>query len=286
MSRPSVSELLQSGPGTPADLASIDLSSIDPADTPGLRGGRKRARRELADLADSLVDLQTRLHAASTKGASGSVLLVVQGTDCSGKDGIGRHVVGLLEPMWVRYTAFGKPTAEELQHDFLWRIRRALPTPGQIGVFNRSHYEDVLVARVHDLVPRQTWQRRYATINRFEQGLHDQGVRLVKVMLNISAAEQRSRLLARLDDPTKRWKYNPNDVDERAFADAYAAAYQAVLDRCSTPAAPWYVVPADHKWYRDWAVGHLLLDALTHIDSPYPPAAFDLDAERARLGAG
>lgn len=278
MKRPRLGKLLGVRPGEP-----VDLASIDPASTPGFSGGRKRGRREVAELGGRLAELHTRLHAASTQGAADRILLVLQGIDCSGKDGVGRHVIRLLEPMWLRYAAFGRPTPEELQHDFLWRIRRQLPVAGQVGVFNRSHYEDVLIARVHDLVPRPTWQRRYATINRFEEELTADGVRLVKVMLHISAEEQRARLQSRLDDRAKQWKYNPGDVDERAFRPQYVAAYEAALSRCSTAAAPWYVVPADHKWYRDWAVAHLLLGALEGIDPAYPPVGFDADHERARL---
>jgi PPK2 family polyphosphate:nucleotide phosphotransferase len=278
MTRAAVSDLLRLTPGT-----LFDLDAIDPASTPGFTHGKKRARAEVCGLGDRLSELHTRLHAASRGGARDRLLLLLQGTDCSGKDGISRHVVRLLEPMWLRYAAFGKPTEEERRHHFLWRIRRRLPEPGQIGVHNRSHYEDVLVVRVHSLVPEAIWQKRYAEINRFEQRLADDGLRLVKVMLHISPEEQRARLVQRLSDPAKRWKYNPGDVDERAFLPEYKAAYEAALAQCSTPAAPWHVVPADHKWYRDWAVAHLLLEALEEIDPQYPPPDFDVAAELARL---
>ncbi|MDQ6875515.1 MAG: polyphosphate kinase 2 family protein [Actinomycetota bacterium] len=280
MAAPDVSALLRVPFGE-----AVDLSAFDPAATPGFPGGKKKARRQVATLGDRLAELQTRLHAAATAGAPDRVLLVLQGTDCSGKDGVGRHVVSLLEPMWVRYASFVKPTAEELRHDFLWRVRRQLPAAGEIGVFNRSHYEDVLIVAVHDLVPRRTWQKRYDSINRFEQRLAGGGVRLVKVMLQISQQEQLDRLRARLADPDKRWKYNPHDVDERHFHDQYVTATEAALTRCNTAAAPWHLVPADHKWYRDWAVAHLLLEALEEVGSKYPPPAFDLAAEQARLDA-
>jgi PPK2 family polyphosphate:nucleotide phosphotransferase len=196
-----------------------------------------------------------------------------------------RHVVGAVDPQGVRITAFKAPTPQERQHDFLWRIRYALPKPGQIGVFDRSHYEDVLVVRVHDLVPRAVWQRRYATINRFEQGVVAKGCTMVKVMLHISRQEQKERLAQRLERPDKYWKYNPGDVDERMRWDDYQEAYQAALTRCSTEAAPWYVVPADRKWYARWAVQQLLLDALDDIDPQWPPADFDIEQEKAHLAA-
>ncbi|MGB9377301.1 MAG: PPK2 family polyphosphate kinase [Mycobacteriales bacterium] len=280
MKRPEVSALLQVKPGTAIELAAHDAGA-----TPGFKGGKGRARRELSELADELLDLQTRLHAQSTAGAADSLLIVVQGTDCSGKDGVAKNVLGMLSPMWQRYAAFVKPTDEERRHDFLWRIRKQVPSPGQITMFNRSHYEDVLVVRVHNLVPRRTWMARYAAINRFEQGLRDSGVHVLKVMLHVSPEEQMARLRDRLAEPEKRWKYNPNDVDERARSADYVEAYETLLTRCSTAAAPWHVVPADHKWYRDWAVAHLLLETLREINPSYPPADFDLAAEQARLTA-
>lgn len=278
MSRGTISDLLRVCPG-----ALFVLDDVDPGATPGFTRGKKRARAQVQALGDRLSDLHTRLHAAAKAGARDRLLLLLQGTDCSGKDGISRHVVRLLDPMWLAYAAFDKPTEEERRHHYLWRIRRELPVAGQIGVHNRSHYEDVLVVRVHNLVPPAVWQRRYAEINRFEQRLHDDGLRLVKVMLHISPDEQRKRLAARLTDPAKRWKHNPGDIDERAFRAGYQAAYEAALTQCSTPVAPWFVVPADHKWYRDWAVAHLLLEALEGIDPRYPPPGFDPTAELTRL---
>ncbi len=278
MTGASVSALLRQTPGVP-----VDLSCLDPAATPGFSGGKKRAGREVAALGDPLAELHTRLQAASTAGARDRLLLIVQGTDCSGKDGVGRHVVSLLEPMWSRSVAFVKPTEEELRHNFLWRIRKELPVAGQVAVFNRSHYEDVLVVRVHNLASPEIWQGRYEEINRFERRLAAEGVRLVKLMLHISPEVQLKRLTARLSDPTKLWKYNPGDFDERSFWPRYVDAYEVALSRCTGPDAPWYIVPADHKWYRDWAVAHLLLEALQAIGPEYPPADFDLAAERARL---
>lgn len=273
---PTLSERLRVGPG-------FDLLEADTAATPGFSGGKKAGQQALADGVARLSELQERLTAAAKGGGDRSVLLVVQGMDTAGKGGVVRHVVGACDPEGVRVTAFKVPTPEERAHDFLWRIRLALPTAGKIGVFDRSHYEDVLVVRVHGLVPRATWSRRYATINRFEQKLVESGTPIVKVMLNISAQEQKKRLRARLDRPDKWWKYNPGDVVERTLWPDYQEAYQAALTRCSTDLAPWHVVPADHKWYARWAVQRLLLDALEAIDPQWPPASFDVKAEKARL---
>lgn len=262
---------------------STRLSAVDPRSTPGFSGGKAAGSAALTAGAAELSGLQEQLFAEGRSGGARSLLLVVQGMDTAGKGGIMRHVVGAVDPQGVDHTAFKAPTAEERAHDFLWRIRRALPRPGQIGVFDRSHYEDVLVVRVHDLVPKRVWSRRYATINRFERQLVDGGTTLVKVLLHISRDEQRARLLERLDRPDKHWKYNPRDVDERARWDDYQEAYAAVLERCSTEHAPWFVVPADRKWYARWAVQQLLLEHLRQMGLAWPPADFDVDAERARL---
>lgn len=259
------------------------LASVAPRSTPGFSGGKKEGRAALAEGGDELSALQERLFAEGLTGGRRSLLLVIQGMDTAGKGGVVRHVVGSVDPQGVDITSFKAPSEQERSHDFLWRIRRAVPQPGMIGVFDRSHYEDVLVARVHDLVPKTTWQRRYAAINRFEQTLARRGTTVVKVMLHISPDEQKDRLLERLDRPDKHWKYDPADVDQRMHWDAYAQAYQAVLERCSTDVAPWYVVPADRKWYARWAVQQLLLEHLRALDPQWPTADYDVDAERARL---
>lgn len=263
----------------------FSLDAIDPSSTPGFSGGKGDGVTALALGVDRLAVLQERLFAESRGGGTRSVLLVVQGMDTSGKGGILRHVVGAVDPQGVRITSFKAPTAEELAHPFLWRIRRALPGPGMIGVFDRSHYEDVLIVRVHDLVPPAVWRRRYDAINRFEQSVVASGTRIVKVMLHISSQEQKARLTERLERPDKHWKYNPHDVDERLRWAAYQEAYQAALTRCSTDEAPWYVVPADRKWYARWAVQELLLGALEQLDPQWPAADFDVSAERERLAA-
>ena len=276
-SPPRLAELLRVRPG-------LRLADVDPRSTPGFRGTKADGAAALAAGAERLSELQERLFADSKTGGR-SLLLVVQGMDTAGKGGVMRHVVGAVDPQGVWITAFKAPTPEERQHDFLWRIRRALPQAGQIGVFDRSHYEDVLVVRVHDLVPRAVWQRRYATINRFERSVVGQGCVMVKVMLHVSRQEQKDRLMKRLDRPDKYWKYNPGDVDERLRWDDYRQAYEAALTRCSTDEAPWYVVPSDRKWYTRWAVQQLLLDALEDIDPQWPPARFDVEHEKARLAA-
>jgi PPK2 family polyphosphate:nucleotide phosphotransferase len=261
----------------------FDLGAHDTRATPGMDGDKATARAELGKLGGQLSDLQERLYAEGTTGGSRSLLLVLQGMDTSGKGGAIRHVIGQVDPQGCAIASFKAPTRQELAHDFLWRIRKRLPAPGKLGAFDRSHYEDVLVVRVHNLVPKATWSRRYATINRFEARLVERDIRVVKVFLHISKEEQRQRLLARLDDPTKHWKFNPRDIDERAFWEDYQEAYQAALEKCSTEAAPWYRVPADRKWYRDWAIAKLLVEQLEDMKLTWPKADFDVEEQRARL---
>jgi PPK2 family polyphosphate:nucleotide phosphotransferase len=261
----------------------VDLSALDTRATPGFDGGKAAGKAALADLGARLSDLQEQLHAEGVKGGSRSVLLILQGMDTSGKGGVVRHVIGQVDPQGCEIASFKAPTRAELAHDFLWRIRRRLPGPGRLGVFDRSHYEDVLVVRVHNQVPRSTWSRRYASINRFEAQLVERDVRVVKVFLHISKEEQRQRLLARLDDPTKQWKFNPRDVDERAFWANYQEAYEAALERCNGDLAPWYRVPADRKWYRNWAITNILVEHLEAMAVAWPPADYDVDEQRRRL---
>ena len=261
----------------------VDLSALDTRATPGFDGDKAAGKAELAALGPRLSDLQERLHAEGATGGTRSLLLVLQGMDTSGKGGVVRHVIGQVDPQGCTIASFKAPTKEELAHDFLWRIRKRLPGPGKLGVFDRSHYEDVLVVRVHGLVPRSTWSRRYAAINRFEARLVTDQIRVVKVFLHVSKEEQRQRLLARLDDPTKHWKFNPRDVDERASWDDYQEAYAAALERCNSDAAPWYRVPADRKWYRNWAVASLLVEQLEDMKLTWPKADFDVEEQRARL---
>jgi PPK2 family polyphosphate:nucleotide phosphotransferase len=279
-----VRRLLRAGPGP------FDLAAVDPRATPGLpergRGTRPKewAAAQTNRLGTDLAGHQERLYASAVAaGDRRRVLLVLQAMDCGGKDGTIKSLVRALNPQGVRMTAFGPPNEEERGHHFLWRISQALPGAGQIGVFNRSHYEDVLAARVRSLVPAAVWRARYDEINRFEGELVADGLTIVKVMLHISAEEQRERLLARLDDPTKRWKFNPGDLDDRALWDDYQAAYAEAITRCATEAAPWYVVPADRKWYRNWAVANVLLAHFAELGLTYPEVEYDVAELSGRL---
>jgi PPK2 family polyphosphate:nucleotide phosphotransferase len=277
MTATSLTELLRLPPGP------VDLSTYDARATPGFDGSKSEGKKALADLGDHLSELQERLFAEGVDGGRRSVLLILQGMDTSGKGGVLRHAVGLVDPQGVRIKAFKAPTEEELRHDFLWRISKELPPGGLIGIFDRSHYEDVLIARVRSLVDTDRLERRYDAINAFEQRLVDEGTVVVKCMLHISPEKQQERLLERLDDPEKHWKFNPGDVDERALWPAYQAAYEIALERCNSDAAPWHVVPADRKWYRNWAVGTMLLEALQRMGLSWPTADFDVAEQRRRL---
>ncbi len=261
----------------------VDLAAIETDAAPGFDGKKADGKEALAAMGDELAELQERLFAEGRSGGRRRILLVLQGMDTSGKGGTLRRTVGLVDPQGVRISSFKAPTEEERSHDFLWRIRRALPDPGYIGVFDRSHYEDVLIARVRELAPAGEIERRYGAINEFEQELAADGTTVIKCMLHISADEQKARLLARLDDPTKHWKFNAGDLDERAFWPAYRAAYEVALERTNTEHAPWHVIPADKKWFRDLTVGGLLLDALRGMELTWPTADFDVEEQRRRL---
>jgi PPK2 family polyphosphate:nucleotide phosphotransferase len=261
----------------------VDLGSIDTSATPGCDGSKSTGQQALALLGPRLADLQERFFAEGKSGGSRRLLLVLQGMDTSGKGGTLRHVVGQVDPQGVTIHSFKAPTHEELSHDFLWRIKRALPSPGMIGVFDRSYYEDVVVVRVRNLVEPRTWRRRYATINRFEESLVGSGTTIVKCFLHISKDESRDRLLRRLDEPAKLWKFNPGDIDSRAEWDPLTEAYSEALERCNTDVAPWHVVPADRKWYRNWAIMNILVEQLEALKVAWPPPEFDVAQQRARL---
>ena len=263
--------------------AGFSLAGVDTSSTPGLEGGKLGGETLLEKGRIELGELQERLWAESRFGGTRAVLLVLQAMDTAGKGGIVRHVVGGVDPQGVTVYGFKKPTKEELSHDFLWRVRSRLPAPGLLGVFDRSHYEDVLVARVRNLVAPEVIEERYAQINEFEKQVVDGGTTIVKVMLHISADEQKARLAARLDDPEKHWKFNPGDLDERAFWTHYQDAYQAAFEKTSTTDAPWFVIPADKKWYARVAVQHLLLDALRGLHLTWPVAQYDVEAQKQRL---
>ncbi len=266
----------------------VSMADLDPSATPGYPGKGKADAAALTEaLGPQVSDLQEMLYASgrSNPESAQRVLVVLQGMDTSGKGGVIRHAMGLVDPQGIDLTAFKAPTEEERKHDYLWRIRNALPGAGKIGIFDRSHYEDVLVVRVESIVPEDVWSKRYDEINAFEAELAAGGTRIVKCMLNVSSDEQKARLAERLEDPTKYWKYNPGDVDARKKWPAYMEAYEALLEKCNTDAAPWYVIPADRKWYRNWAVAELLRETLAGMPLSWPAAEFDVEVEKARVAA-
>ncbi|GGS99249.1 MULTISPECIES: PPK2 family polyphosphate kinase [Streptomyces] len=273
-----VRDVLRVPVGGPVDLAARPTDAI-----PAGPSDKAAGRAAVEALAGPLAAYQERLRAAATAGGRRRLLLVLQGMHASGKGGTVKHVIGLFDPAGCRVKAFKAPTPAERSRPFLWRIAKALPHPGEIGVFDRSHYEDVLIGRVRSLAPPDELERRCEELNRFEESLAADGTAVVKVFLHLGYEEQRRRMLKRLDDPAKHWKFDPGDMDERALWPAYREAYEAVLGRCSTAVAPWYVVPADRKWYRDWAVGALLLEHLEEMDPRCPPAGYDVGECRARL---
>jgi PPK2 family polyphosphate:nucleotide phosphotransferase len=259
------------------------LDSQPTDEAPGFDGKKADGAAALAARAPVLAQLQEQLFAESRFGGKKSVLLVLQAMDTAGKGGIVGRVVGSVDPQGVKLKTFKAPTDEEKAHDFLWRVRPAAPGPGMFGVFDRSHYEDVLIHRVHGWADAAELERRYAAINDFEAELAAAGTTVVKVMLNLGRDEQLERLGARLHDPTKYWKYSPTDLDERAFWPDYMDAYQKVFDRTNTPDAPWYVVPADKKWYARLAVQEIMIETLGALNLQWPAGDFDVAHERARL---
>ena len=265
--------------------APVNLAAIDTGATPKAPGDKETTKDAAAQMGEQLSALQERLFARGRVNADSArrVLVILQGMDTAGKGGVVRHTFGLLDPQGVQLAAFKAPTKEELSHDFLWRIRRELPDAGMIGVFDRSHYEDVLVARVDELVEPEVWRRRYDRINRFEAELAASGTVIVKFFLHISPKVQQERLVARLDDPEKHWKFDPSDIVARAKWGDYQQAYTDVLERCNPDIAPWYVIPADHKWYRNWAVAQILLETLRSMNITWPAVDFDVDEQRHKL---
>jgi len=274
VAKKAIRELLRAG-------GDFGMSDVDPDSTPGLKGGKKKALRDIEKHTEELFDLHQRLYAEHRR----SLLVVLQGMDTSGKDGTVTHVMRNFNPQGVLITPFKAPTRQERRHGFLWRIRQRLPPAGFIGIFNRSHYEDVLIARVHRLAPPAVIERRYGQINDFERGLARGGTTIVKLCLHISSQEQRKRLADRLEDPDKRWKFNEQDIDERAYWDDYMAAYGLAVARCSTRSAPWYVIPADDKTYRNWAVTMVLVETLRQMDPRYPRPRLDIPRLLKRLKA-
>ncbi len=264
-------------------IGPVDLADIQTGATPGFEGRKADGKAALAGIAAELADLQERLWAEGTAGSRRRILLVLQGMDTSGKGGVLRHTVGLIDPQGLRITSFKAPTEEELKHDFLWRIERGLPQAGYVGVFDRSYYEDVLIAKVRGFAEPTEIERRYDAINDFEARLRADGTTIIKCMLHISADKQKERLEARLDDAQKHYKFNPADLDERAHWSAYQDVYAVALERTNTDLARWHVIPSDKKWFRNLAVAELLLDSMRGMDLQWPRADFDVDEQRQRL---
>ncbi len=259
-------DIYRVAPGT-----SIDLAEWNPRNQETFEGKKAAGRKALQALNERLRNLQELLYAQGKH----KLLIVLQATDTGGKDGVIRHVFRGVNPQGVKVASFKVPTPEELAHDYLWRIHQQTPGNGEIVIFNRSHYEDVLVVRVKNLVPPERWSRRYEHIKAFERLLADEGTTILKFFLHISKDEQRARLQSRLEDPTKHWKFNPNDLKDRALWDEYIHAYESVLSQTSTPWAPWYIVPADRKWYRNLVISNIILQTLEGLQMDYPAPNFD-----------
>ena len=275
---PAVRDLLRVGPEF--DLAAVDARRIvaGPKD-------KVAALAAVGALESEVSDLQERLYAGARGGGRRRLLVVLQGRDTSGKGGAIKALDRITEPLGTRIAQFGAPTKAELKKHYLWRIEQKLPPPGTLGIFDRSHYEDVLVVRVRNFVPAEEWEKRYDEINAWEKKWADDGIVFLKCMLFISPAEQKERLLARLAEPDKHWKYRPGDVDDRLLWNDFMEAYQVALTRCSTDCAPWYVIPADRKWHRDWLLTQLVAETLREMNPQYPATTFDVAAETARVMA-
>ncbi len=256
-----------------APNSDVDLEAWDPRDKSAFDGNKKAGKEVLRMLNRRVESLQEVLYAEGKH----KVLIVLQAMDTGGKDGVIRHVFDGVNPQGVKVANFKTPTPRELAHDYLWRIHPHTPGRGEIVIFNRSHYEDVLVVRVHNLVPPEVWERRYDHINAFERMLVDEGTTILKFYLHISKEEQAERLQARLDEPDKRWKFSLGDLDERLLWDEYMAAYEAVLSRTSTEWAPWHLIPADRKWYRNLVIGTILVSTLQNLEMRYPELDYDPD---------
>ncbi len=253
------------------------LRDIDPAETDGLHG-KKKVRKEIKQYAQRMRELQYLLYAEGKH----SLLIVLQAMDAGGKDGTIRHVLGYMNPQGCHVAPFKVPTDEEKAHDFLWRVHPHAPGRGRVSIFNRSHYEDVLVVRVHDLVPEAQWRRRYDRINDFERLLADNGTTILKFFLHISPQEQLRRFRKRLENPAKQWKISEADYSERRYWDQYQAAYEDAIARCNTKHAPWFIIPADHKWFRNLAVSRIVVETLEGLNMALPPPSVDIDEIRCK----
>ena len=257
----------------------INLKDFDPNDTSLFDGGKKEAKAAMVELNQKLSELQELLYAEGKH----KLLIILQAMDTGGKDGTIRSVFEGVNPQGVKVASFKTPTALELSHDYLWRIHQHTPTRGEVVIFNRSQYEDVLVVRVHSLVPEEVWSKRYEHINAFERMLCDEGTTILKFYLHIDLKEQAKRFLARVEDPTKQWKFNPGDLSERERWNEYMHAYEDMLNRTSTAWAPWYVIPANKKWYRNWLIAKIVVKTLKDLDMRYPQPAEDLEHYHKRL---
>jgi len=257
----------------------INLKDFDPNDTSLFDGGKKEAKAAMVELNQKLSELQELLYAEGKH----KLLIILQAMDTGGKDGTIRSVFEGVNPQGVKVASFKTPTALELSHDYLWRIHQHTPACGEVVIFNRSQYEDVLVVRVHSLVPEEVWSKRYEHINAFERMLCDEGTTILKFYLHIDLNEQAKRFLARVEDPTKQWKFNPGDLSERERWHEYMQAYEDMLNRTSTAWAPWYVIPANKKWYRNWLIAKIVVKTLEDLDMHYPQPAEDLEHYRKRL---
>lgn len=262
-----------------AQNASVDLDEFETYYSGEIE--KKEGKSRLKEHNKTLRDLQELLYAEGKQ----KVLVILQGIDTSGKDSTIEHVFGDVNPQGTKVTNFKVPSKKELAHDYLWRVHQYTPGTGEIVIFNRSHYEDVLVVRVHELVPKEVWGKRYEHINAFEKLLADEGTTIIKFFLNVSKKEQAERFLARLDRPHKRWKFNPGDLEERKYWDDYKAAYEDMLSLTSKPWAPWYVIPSDRKWYRNLVIASIIEETIKNLDMEYPAEVEDIDAYRGQLEA-
>ena len=253
-------------PGSEVDLEKVDASFKDKHES------HEHALPEIEAYAQKIHDLQYLMYAEDKR----SLLICLQGRDAAGKDGTINHVLGAMNPQGCPVTGFKVPSKEEAAHDFLWRYHKATPARGQVAIFNRSHYEDVLVVRVHDLVPKKIWSKRYDEINAFEKSLHDNGTHILKFYLHIDAEEQLERFKQRIDDPARHWKISEGDYAERPFWDAYTEAFEATMGKCSTEHAPWFIIPSNHKWFRNLAISRIISEALESYDMKFPDPTVDI----------
>ena len=271
----------------PAELLRFHLGDrlmdVDGGSTPGFPGNKAQGERFIAISSGEIARYQQLLYANGTKGSPRRMLIVLQGMDASGKGGIVRHVFSQTDPMGIHYHGFGAPTKEEQAHDYLWRVRRELPKPGWISLFDRSHYEDIVMPHIYGTFPEDVWRARYDQVNAFEHELVDSGCTIIKIFLVITKDKQKEHFLTRLGDPTKHWKFDVSDLDARARWNEYMDAWQEVFEKTSTPEAPWYLVPADNRWYSRAVVSELLRTSLRDMGLSWPPLNCDADAMRRRL---